>query len=201
MHAVARVRVEGSRVGMERIANELGISRLTLIGWRKRFGWVRPEPPKRYGPLPFYRSRRWGRPYGGDAVGIARDLVTGSTLPLRRIAAQAGISKATLCRWIVERGWTRHPAVRKPGRREPYGPAVVAAAHELYRQTELSTRIIAARVKTTPERVAFWAKRDGWMRPRDMPDPQGRFPRRRGRLSFRGDAEHRARNPRLGSEA
>ena len=30
-----------------------------------------------------FRARRLGRPYGGDAVGTARDLVTGSRLPLR----------------------------------------------------------------------------------------------------------------------
>jgi hypothetical protein len=72
--------------------------------------------------------------------------------------------------------------VKKPGRREPYGPAVVAAARALFVMTELPTRIIAARVGAPPERVAFWAKRDGWTRPRDMPDPHGRV---RGRTRRR----------------
>ncbi|MGA0598956.1 hypothetical protein [Enterovirga sp. CN4-39] len=172
--------VEGSRAGMEWIAAVLGISVGTLHRWRKAAGWRRPDPPDK-GGLHYYRSRRWGRPYGGDAVGIARDLVTGSILPLRRIAAQAGISKATLCRWIVQRGWTRHPAVRNKGRRGPYGPAVMAAARDLYRQTELPVRNIAARVGASPGRVWHWAKAGGWTRPRDQEDPYGRIRRKRPR--------------------
>ena len=173
------MRVEGTRDGLERIAAELGIARWTLHRWRKRFGWQRPAPPERAGPTgtlgatgpSFYRSRRFGRPYGGDAVGTARDLVTGSILPLHRIAARAGISRATLCRWIVKRGWTRPSAVarRRPRYRPPYPPAVVAEAFELYRTTRLSTRMIAARAKTTRERVRYWARTYGWTRPDDGP--------------------------------
>lgn len=180
----ARLRVEGTRDGLERIANELGIARWTLHGWAKRSGWRRPAPPERVGPggtvgptgtvgPMFYRSRRFGRPYGGDAVGTARDLVTGSILPLDRVAARAGVSRATLYRWIARRGWTRQRSVtaRRPRYRPPYPPAIVAAARELYQTTGLSTRMIAARAKTTRERVRHWARTNGWIRPYDLPGP------------------------------
>lgn len=177
----ARVRVEGSRDGLERIADELGIARWTLHRWRKRFGWRRPAPPERGGPAGpgFFRSRRFGRAYGADAVGTARDLVTRSNLPLGRIAARAGVSRATVYRWMARRGWTRPVARGRRRYRPPYGPAVMAAARALYEQTELSTRMIASRAKTTPERVAYWARTGGWTRPREMPDPHGRVRRRR----------------------
>lgn len=187
MHEAARARVEGTRDGMERIANELGIRRQTLHAWHRRFGWQRPAPAVRLGPagapLPrLYRSRRFGRPYGGDAVGTARDLVLGSHLSLRRIAVRVGIDLATLHRWKAKNGWTRPPALlaRRPRPHPPYGADVIAEARELYCTTELSTRMIAARARTTRERVRFWARREGWTRLSDMPDPDGGV-RRRGR--------------------
>ena len=196
----ARVRIEGTREGLERIGLALGIDRWTLHRWQKRFGWQRPPPPDRL-VLPrdrrpdFYRSRRLGRPYGGDAVSTARDLVLGSTLPLDRVAARAGVSRATLYRWIAQRGWTRPPEhARGHGHRRPYGPEVVAAARELYQITELSTRMIAARVRTTREWVRHWARQEGWTRPRDDPDPHGRYRRRRKRRrpAEGGEASRRA---------
>ena len=151
---------------MERIADALGIARWTLHRWTKRFGWRRSAPPDRAGP-DFYRARRLGRPYGADAVGTARDLVTRSALPLHRVAARAGVSRATLHRWIARRGWTRPAGARRRGYHPPYPPSVVAAAHELYRTTERPLALVAARVKATPERVAHWARTRGWTRPRD----------------------------------
>ena len=181
LREAARARVEGSRDGMERIATELGIHRYTLQRWRKRFGWVRPAAPAKRGP-DFFRKRRLGRPYAADAVGTARDLVLRSTLPAARIAARAGISRATLYRWMKRPGWTRHavPAGSRPYR-APYGPEVVAKARDLYCMTELPTSIIAARVKTTRERVRYWARTGGWTRPRDLPLPDGRVRTRRSR--------------------
>ena len=197
MHAAARVRVEGSRDGMARIAREFGIGRVTLHRWAKRFGWRRPAPAA--GPIGFFRSKRRGRPYGGDAVGLARDLVTGSILPIRRIAAQVGVSPATVLGWAARRGWTRplpKPRSRRAaalrraetialatgGRsRRAYPPEIVARAGELYRTTAIPTRLIAARVGATRERVAFWARSGGWTRPRDDPDPYGRVRTRRRR--------------------
>lgn len=165
------MRVEGTRVAMERIALELGIGRWTLIGWQTRFGWQRPAPPERPG-LPgmrrpdFYRARRPGRPYGADAVGTARDLVTGSALGLDRVAARAGVTRSTLYRWIARHGWTRPPAVAAASRHYlVYGQDVVAAARELYCTTTLPTAIVAARAKTTAERVRHWARSGGWTRP------------------------------------
>jgi transposase len=203
MHAAVRVRVEGSRDGTERIAREFEIGRATLCRWAKRFGWKRPAATgasgvaaKGPGLLPL---ARFGRPYGGDAVGLARDLVTGSILPIRRVAAQVGVSPSTVLGWAARRGWERPPAKSRSRReaaerraaamadatggrsRRAYPPEVVARAGELYRTTELSTRMIAARVKTTRERVAFWARSGGWTRPRDQEDPYGRVPRRRRR--------------------
>jgi len=178
----ARVRVEGSRDGLERIAIELGIARWTLARWKKRFGWRRPAAaacPGRARPE-FYRSRRLGRPYGGDAAGTARDLLARSNLPAARIAAQAGISRATLYRWMKRPGWTlREPAPGARRYRPPYGPDIVGAARELFQTTELPVAFIAARVKATPERIGHWARRHGWTRPRAQPDPHGRI--RKGR--------------------
>ena len=169
---------------MERIGLELGIARWTLVRWRKRFGWERPAPPDKVGPANF-RSRRLGRPYGGDAVGTARSLVTGSALPMGRVAARAGVSRATLYRWMKRPGWTRDGAGPGGRYREPYGPAVVAAARELYETTGRSTALIAARVGAPRERVTHWARTKGWTRPRDDPDPHGRFRVRRVRRRSR----------------
>lgn len=180
---------------MERIGLDLGLDRATLYRWCKRFGWRRPGPPDKVGPTGaagphFYRSRRFGRPYGGDAVGTARDLVRGSILPVGRIAARAGVSRATVYRWMKRPGWTRHAveavaaagaagatrAIRAVRRRyrPPYGPAVVAAARESYERTELPVPLIAARIRATPERVRHWARRGGWTRPSGRPGATGR---------------------------
>ncbi len=197
-HEAARALIEGSRLGLERIGLRLGIGTATLFRWRKRFGWSRPAPPDRPGPH-FVRYRRLrGRPYAADAVGTARDLATGTLLSQARIAARAGVSQATVSNWITRRGWVRPRA--KPAshrfaasrrtapiattgdrRGRAYDPQVVAAARELYQQTELSTALIAARVKVSAVTMARWAKRKGWTRPRDQLDPHGRLPRRRGR--------------------
>ena len=125
-----------------------------------------------------------------------RDLVTGTLLSQKRIAAQAGVSQAIVSIWIRKRGWIR-PAPRSGSRRfaaaartaplaetgsrrgRPYAPEIVAAARLLYLQTELPTVIIAARAKVTPVTIARWAKAGGWTRPRDMPEPDGRPARRR----------------------
>ena len=75
MLEAARLRVEGSREGLERIAFDLGIERTSLYRWKRLHGWQRPSRPERRGPC-FYRSaRRIGRPYGADAVGTVRDLL------------------------------------------------------------------------------------------------------------------------------
>lgn len=197
-HEAARALIEGSRLGLERIGLQLGIGTATLFRWKKRFRWSRPAPPDRPGPH-FYRYRRLrGRPYATDAVETARQLAITTLLPQARIAARAGVSQATVSNWITRRGWIRPKAkptshrfaasrrtapVAATGDRRGrgYDPQIVAAARELYQQTELSTVIIGARVKVSAVTVARWAKLKGWMRPRDLPDPHGRPPRRRGR--------------------
>ena len=179
LREAARVRVEGTRIAMERIALELGVSRDTLYDWQKRHGWQRPAKPAKRGP-DFYRARRLGRPYGSDAAGRARDLLARSTLPIRRIAGEAGISRATLYRWLARPGWTRHAAAKTRPHHPPYGPEIMAAARELYLTTMLPTAFIAARVKATTERVRHWARSGGWTRPRHLPEADGRVRRRRG---------------------
>ncbi len=197
-HEAARALIEGSRLSRERIGIELGIGGTTLFHWQKRFRWRRPAAPERPGPQ-FYRYRLLrGRPYAADAVGIAQRLVTGTLLSQASIAAQAGVSVATVSRWTSKRGWTRPPAkpwshrfaasrrtapVATSGDRRGrcYAPQVVAAARELYEQTALSTALIAARVKVSAVTVERWARVKGWTRPRDLPDPSGR----RGRPRFR----------------
>lgn len=197
-HEAARALIEGSRLGLERIGLRLGIGTATLFRWRKRFRWSRPPPLDRPGPH-FYRYRRLrGRPYATDAVETARHLAITTLLPQARIAARAGVSQATVSNWITRRGWIRPKAkptshrfaasrrtapVAATGDRRGrgYDPQIVAAARELYQQTELSTVIIGARVKVSAVTVARWAKLRGWTRPRDLPDPHGRPPRRRGR--------------------
>lgn len=202
-HEAARALIEGSRLGLERIGLRLGIGTATLFRWKKRFRWSRPAPPDRSGPY-FYRYRRLrGRPYATDAVETARQLAITTLLPQARIAARAGVSQATVSNWITRRGWIRPKAkptshrfaasrrtapVAATGDRRGrgYDPQVVAAARELYQQTELSTVIIGARVKVSAVTVARWAKLKGWTRPRDLPDPHGRPPRRRGRTRRAG---------------
>lgn len=196
-HEAARVLVEGSRLGFERIGLALGIGAATLFRWRKRFRWQRPSRPGS-GPM-FYRSRRRGRPYSADAVGTARDLATRTLLPQARIAARAHVSQATVSNWIARRGWIR-PAAEPGSRRfaasrrtaptaesgdrrgRAYGPDTVAEARRLWEQTLLPSSIIAARVKVSAVTVARWARVKGWRtRPRDLPDAYGRPPRRRRR--------------------
>ena len=181
MLEAARARVEGSREGLERIAFDLGIERTSLYRWKRLHGWQRPSRPERRGPC-FYRSaRRVGRPYGADAVGTVRDLLASTTLSADAIARRAGIGRATLYRWLEQRpDWFRHPARDTRGTRHVYPPEVIEAAHRLYRTTEFSPALIAARVGTTRDRIYHWAKTRGWTRPRDLPDTYGRV-RRRGR--------------------
>ena len=195
-HEAARALIEGSRLGLERIGLQLGIGTATLFRWKKRFRWTRPAPPDRPGPHHYRYRRLRGRPYATDAVETARQLVITTLLPQARIAARAGVTQATVSNWIRRRGWTRPkakptshrfaasrrtaPTVASGDRRgRGYDPQVVAAARELYEQTQLSTVIIAARVKVSAVTVARWAKLKGWTRPRDQPDPHGRLPRRR----------------------
>lgn len=195
-HEAARALIEGSRLGLERIGLRLGIGTATLFRWRKRFGWSRPAPPDRPGPLHYRYRRLRGRPYATDAVETARQLVITTLLPQARIAARAGVSQATVSNWIRRRGWTRPtakptshrfaasrrtaPTATTGNRRgRGYDPQVVAAARELYEQTELPTVIIAARAKVSAVTLARWARRKGWTRPRDQLDPHGRLPRRR----------------------
>ncbi|MGA0595984.1 hypothetical protein [Enterovirga sp. CN4-39] len=192
----ARKMVEGTQFGLERIALELGIGTATLARWVKRGRWARPPGPGHIRP-PRSRIRR-GRPYLADGVELARDLATGTLLSQKRIAAQAGVSQATISNWIRKRGWTR-PSPR-PGRRrfaarartaplaetgsrrgKPYAPEIVAEARRLFVQTELPTLIIASRLWVTPVTVARWAREGGWTRPRDLPEPDGSRRRRRRR--------------------
>ncbi len=210
----ARAMVEGTRLGLERIGLELGIGTATLSRWVRRGGWHRPAPPDKAGPS-HYRSRtRRGRPYMADAVETARDLVTGTLLSQKRIAAQAGVSQATVSIWIRKRGWIR-PAPRRGSRRfaaaartaplattgnrrgRPYAPEIVAEARRLFVQTELPTIIIAARLRVTPVTVARWARLGGWTRPRDIPNPDG-SPARRRRRSRRKQVSRRSPKPRIG---
>ncbi|WP_375458465.1 hypothetical protein [uncultured Enterovirga sp.] len=191
----ARALVEGSRLGLERIGLALGIGAATLFRWKKRFRWRRPPAPARPGPM-FFRARRRGRPYGGDAVSRARDLATGSLMSQAQIAAQAGVSQATVSNWIARRGWVRPepkpgsrrfaasrrtaPTVTSGDRRgRAYSPDTVAAARRLWEQTLLPSALIAARLRVTAVTVALWARRKGWTRPRDLPDAHGRYPGRR----------------------
>ena len=185
--------VEGTQLGLERIGLELGIGTATLSRWVRRGRWVRPPSAGHARPAR-YRIPR-GRPYAADAVGIVRDLVTGTLLSQKRIAAQAGVSQPTVSNWIRKRGWTR-PAPRPGSRRfaasvrtaplaetgsrrgRPYAPEIVAAARRWYEQTELPTSLIAARVRVTPVTLARWARVGGWTRPRDMMLPDGSLPRR-----------------------
>jgi hypothetical protein len=188
--------VEGTRLGLERIGLELGIGTATLFRWTKRFRWQRPAAPDRPGPS-HYRSRtRRGRPYMADAVETARDLATGSLLSQTRIAAQAGVTQATISIWIRKRGWTR-PEPRPGSRRfaasvrtaplaatgsrrgRPYAPEIAAEARLLFVQSELPTMVIAARLRVTPVTVARWARLGGWTRPHQNPLPDGTPARRR----------------------
>jgi transposase len=192
----ARAMVEGTQLGLERIALALGIGVATLARWVRSERWPRPAGGSHFKPAR-YRIPR-GRPYAADAVGTVRDIVTATLLSQKRIAAQAGVSPPTVSSWIRKRGWTR-PSPRPGSRRfaaasraaplaetgsrrgRPYAPETVTTARRLYEQTELPTLLIAARVRVSPVTVAKWAKQGGWTRPRDIPFPDGRPGRRRPR--------------------
>lgn len=88
------------------------------------------------------------------------------------IVGSGVIRKAAL---TVEMG-VKRTNVPRSGKRE-----VVAAARELW-VGNLPTILIASRLRVSAPTVTRWAKRHGWLRPRDMPDPFGRVrPRRRRR--------------------
>lgn len=65
-----------------------------------------------------------GEPYGDDTVAVARELVEGTCLSQRAIAARIGISQAALGVWIRSGGWHRPPGSIRPfhQRRETNDP-------------------------------------------------------------------------------
>ncbi|NNM73293.1 hypothetical protein [Enterovirga aerilata] len=181
--AAARALLEGTRLSFEAISERTGVSATSLCRWRKRNGWQRPAAPgpDRVRP-PRYRRGR-GRPYAADAIGMARDLVTGTLLSQKAIARQVGVSQAQISVWIRRRGWER-PAVPSHSRRfaaskrrgvlagagdrrgRPYAPEIRKEARALYELTRLGTALIGARLGVHPGTVARWAREDAWERPR-----------------------------------
>lgn len=194
----ARGLVENTRLSWERIGLQLGIAPCTLWRWRRRYRWTRPPGPDPKPPFHARSRTRRGRPYAADALGNAQRLVTASRLSQATIAVKVGVSGGTLSNWIARRGWTRPPDVtasrsgavaRRAGRTGTTGarrtrscpPEIVAAAGELFPQTNLPAALIAARVGINKNTVWLWAKTHGWTRPRDLPDPHGLVRRRRRR--------------------
>jgi transposase len=195
----ARAAIEGSRTSLERIERELGISTATLARWKRRGRWRRPGHPDGRARPARYRIAR-GRPYAADLVEAVRVLAMGTELSHKTIAKRVGIAQATVSELVRRRNWARPPVrpgsprsyaskrtapVRAGGDRRgrPYAAETVAAARELFEQTRLPAAFIAARVQVGVDTVYRWKKAGGWTRPRDLPDPQGRYPtrRRRGR--------------------
>ena len=190
--AEARALLEGTRLSFKAIAARTGVSRTTLCRWRKRNRWARPgasEAPAR--PTRYRRGR--GTPYAADAVGMARDLVTGTLLSQTAIARQVGVSQAQISVWIRAGGWERPPvpprskrfaASKRTGvlagegdrRGRPYAPTVRRDACNLYELTRIGTALIGARLGVHPGTVARWAKEEAWERPRG----------RAGRAQLRG---------------
>lgn len=180
--AEARALLEGTRLSFKAIAARIGVSPTTLCRWRKRNRWQRPAAPgpDRVRPARYRRGR--GTPYAADAVGMARDLVTGTLLSQKRIAAQVGVSQAQISVWIHAREWERPPvphyskrfaAAKRKGvlaavgdkRGRPYARHVRRDARNLYELTRLGTTMIGSRLGVHPGTVARWAKEDGWERP------------------------------------
>jgi uncharacterized protein YjcR len=190
--AEARALLEGTRLSFKAIAARTGVSRTTLCRWRKRNRWVRPgasEAPAR--PTRYRRGR--GTPYAADAVGLARDLLTGTLLSQKAIARQVGISQGQLSVWIRTRGWERPPvparskrfaASKRTGvlaaegdrRGRPYALQVRREARAMWELTRIGTALIGARLGVHPGTVARWARQDAWERPRG----------RAGRAQLRG---------------
>lgn len=204
----ARALVEGTALPQAVIAARLGIGRATLGRWGKARRWTRPpEAPTFLRPCPDGRARpvRYlsikGRPYAADAVGTAKYLLTETLMSQAAIAKRLGVSSAWVCRQLHRKGLTRPPVPRGnrrfsafvrtapvatsgDRRGRPYAPETVAAARELYQASGFSTRLIAARVGVSTVTITRWARKEGWVRPRDLPEAYGCRPRRRRRTGW-----------------
>lgn len=55
-----------------------------------------------------------GQPYDDDVVALARELVEGTTLTQKEIAARIGVSQMSICRWARAGRWRRPFGAARP---------------------------------------------------------------------------------------
>lgn len=132
-----------------------------------------------------------GRPFAAEIVEALRQLVEGTLLPMRVIAAQVGLSRQTVNKFAAKHGWQRPRPARVALKGQRGGgarivPEVVAAARELVEGTTLTSAAIAKRLGVSPTSMSRWRKRGRWRRPAEAerggsPFRPPRYPRRRGR--------------------
>ena len=60
-------------------------------------------------PVPGGRAKGCKRLHTNVTVAAVRRLIEDTTLTLRQIAAQTGVSRHTIARWVFKHGWQRHP--------------------------------------------------------------------------------------------
>lgn len=160
-----------------------------------------------------------GRPYRAEIVGRARQLMEGTAMPFKVIAAALGIGRTTLHRWWKRHGWVRPrgPAPRSgpesgpgwraaPARARRRGRPIYAdgvdAVYVLVTGSLLSQTEIARRTGVSQERVSAWMRKRGWTRP-PVPPGSKRFAAagRRGRLASAGDRRGRPYDAAVRAEA
>jgi uncharacterized protein YjcR len=151
-----------------------------------------------------------GRPYRADIVERARELMEGTPLPFKVIAAALGIGTTTLHRWWKRHDWQR-PARPAPGSGPESGPGWRAAparsrsrrGRPIYADGVEAVRIlvtgsllpqkeIARRTGVSQERVSYWMRKRGWTRP-PVPSHSKRFAAagRDGVVAAQGDRRGR----------
>jgi hypothetical protein len=113
---------------------------------------------------------RWRRPHPPATLDAMRQLVTGTTLPLRVIAARTATSATTVSRQARRNGWLRPdagfpaehwtPEGRRKLRRAAIAEAMVAQAERLVFQAEMNPTARARQIRDAARLVRLSRKLD-----------------------------------------
>lgn len=93
--------------------------------------------------MPPGRGKGRGRPHRNETVAIVRKLVETTPLTLKEIAARAGVTSATVCRWTRDAGWQRHL----------FAPRALDTVPRERAGARLKLRTLAARLLTLTDRA------------------------------------------------
>ncbi len=99
---------EGTNLTQRAIARELRVSPGYVSHCIRRYRWIRPLPERtKAAPVAVRWPKRPGRPFRVDVIAQARDLYTGTVLPLSAISARTGISFSYVSKLGRRYGWAR----------------------------------------------------------------------------------------------